>query len=118
MEDVGTAARVAGMAHDGPPSERSSKCVDRLTPMPSATDPLPLPFQCDDAMPGSIPTRNGTPRLGRARCASAQPSPPDTSLPGHPKSAREPRTCSTRAYGKGGGRNPNMRGSEIATDDS
>src|SRR6516162_7995462 len=37
MEDVGTAARVAGMAHDGPPSERSSKCVDRLTPTPSAT---------------------------------------------------------------------------------
>jgi len=85
MEDAGTAARVAGMAHDGPPSERSSKCIDRLTPMPSATDPLPLPFQCDDAMPGSIPTRNGTPRLGRARCAFAQPSPPDTFSPRAPK---------------------------------
>src|SRR5262249_19814216 len=40
-------------------------------------------FQCDDAMPGSVPTRNDTPRPARARCASAQPSPPDTSLPGH-----------------------------------
>src|SRR5262245_8274687 len=67
-----------------PPLERSNQCADRLTPARLATAST-WSNRCDDAMPGSRPPRNGTPRPKRARCALAQPSPPATSLPGHPK---------------------------------
>src|SRR5262249_18434023 len=62
MEDVGTAARVAGMAHDGPPSERSSKCVDRLTPTPSAQR-IRSPCHSSVTMRRPAPYRHATARL-------------------------------------------------------
>src|SRR5262249_34774141 len=87
MEDVGTAARVAGMAHDGPPSERSSKCVDRLTPTPSAQR-IRSPCHSSVTMRRPAPYRHATARLaplGRG-VPSLNPHHPPLLSQGTPKS--------------------------------
>src|SRR5262249_43200407 len=72
---------IAGMVMEAR-RQRGCECTDSMTPARREKNLSTSQFQCDDATPGSIPTRNGTPRPARARCASAQPSPPDTPLPG------------------------------------